>query len=230
MKIEKFSIQIFIFFCFLFALATIGQEKKAVVRLASTIHYAPNGNSFVLKNGIRKFSIAFYGSNSGYRVETGSLPEFALYIPGTGGNFKPGIQKADKSKWTTTAKTIDSRYALGIMYYKIQDLVLGNGELHLEVISLKYEEGFAAKIIGNNISKDVFLIWPFGEASGIKFSRDDDVGTDLEVVLYRHPNYCINNSFTVQKESFFLEYGFEINKQKTENNKSLIGFYPKSEI
>ena len=34
----------------------------------------------------------------------------------------------------------------------------------------------------------------------------------------------------MQKESFLLEYGSAINKQKTGNNKSLIGFYPKSEI
>ena len=230
MKIEKFIKQLFISFCFLWALATVGQEKKAVLPLARKIHYAPDGNSFVLKNGTRKFNRALYGSNSGFRVETGDLPEFALYMPGMGGNFKLGIQKGDKSKWITTAKTIDTRYALGIMYYKIQDPILGNGELLLEVIALKDTEGFALKIIGNNISKDVFLIWAFGGASGKKFSRDGDVGADPESVFYMQPNYCINNSFTVKKESFLLEYGSEINKQKTGNSKSLIGFYPKSKI
>lgn len=213
----------------LFPLFLISQEKQTIPS-ERKIHYAPEGNSFVLKNGSRKFNRALYGTNTGFRVETGDLPEFALYMPGMGGNFKLGIQKGDKSKWITEVKTIDTRYTLGIMYYKIQDPILGNGELLLEVIALKNTEGFGLKITGNNIPKDISLIWAFGGASGKKFSRDGDIGADPESVFYMQPNYCINNKFTVQKESFLLEYGSEINKQKTGNNKSLIGFYPKSEI
>jgi hypothetical protein len=230
MKIEKLPVQILICLFFLCAMATFGQEKKATPPLARKIHYAPEGNSFVLKNGTRKFNRAIYGTNTGFRVETGDLPEFALYLPGMGGNFKLGIQKGDKSKWITEAQTIDTRYSLGIMYYKIQDPILGNGELLLEVIALKNTEGFGLKITGNNIPKDISLIWAFGGASGKKFSRDGDIGADPESVFYMQPNYCIDNKYTLQKESFLLEYGSAINKQKTGNNKSLIGFYPKSEI
>ncbi|MBC7847146.1 MAG: DUF4450 domain-containing protein [Flavobacterium sp.] len=214
----------------LLPLLLIGQENESKTLLSRKIHYAPEGNSFVLKNGSRKFNRALYGTNTAFRVETGDLPEFALYLPGMGGNFKLGIQKGDKSKWITEAKTIDTRYTLGIMYYKIQDPILGNGELLLEVIALKNTEGFGLKITGNNIPKGISLIWAFGGASGKKFSRDGDIGADPESVFYMQPNYCINNKFTVQKESFLLEYGSEINKQKTGNTKSLIGFYPKSEI
>jgi hypothetical protein len=213
----------------LFPLLLISQ-KKETLPLERKIHYAPEGNSFVLKNGTRKFNRALYGTNTGFRVETGDLPEFALYMPGMGGNFKLGIQKEDKSKWITEAKSIDTRYTLGIMYYKIQDPILGNGELLLKVIALKNTEGFALKVTGNNLPKDVSLFWAFGGASGKKFSRDGDIGADPESVFYMQPNYCINNKFTVQKESFLLEYGSETNKQKTGNNKSLIGFYPNSEI
>lgn len=213
----------------LLPLLSISQEKETLP-LERKIHYAPEGNSFVLKNGTRKFNRALYGTNTAFRVETGDLPEFALYMPGMGGNFKLGIQKGDKSKWITEAKIIDTRYTLGIMYYKIQDPILGNGELLLEVIALKNTEGFALKVIGNNIPKDVSLVWAFGGASGKKFSRDGDIGADPESVFYMQPNYCINNKFTVQKESFLLEYGSETNKQKTGNTKSLTGFYPKSEI
>ncbi len=229
MKIKKFPVQILISLFFLCSVATFGQEKNRVDQIRK-IHYAPEGNSFVLKNGTRKFNRALYGTNTGFRVETGDLPEFALYLPGMGGNFKLGIQKGNESKWITKAKTIDTRYSLGIMYYKIQDPILGNGELFLEVIALKNTEGFGLKVTGNNIPKDISLIWAFGGASGKKFSRDGDIGADPESVFYMQPNYCINNKFTVQKESFLLEYGSEINKQKTGNNKSLIGFYPKSEI
>jgi hypothetical protein len=160
-----------LFLLFLFPILLISQEKKATPPLVRKIHYVPEGNSFVLKNGTRKFNRALYGTNTGFRVETGDLPEFALYMPGMGGNFKLGIQKGDNSKWITEAKTIDTRYTLGIMYYKIQDPIIGNGELFLEVIALKNTEGFALKVIGNNIPKDVSLIWAFGGASGKKFRR-----------------------------------------------------------
>jgi hypothetical protein len=219
-----------LFLLLLIPIPSTSQEKETTPSIQRKIHYAPEGNSFVLKNGTRKFNRALYGTNTGFRVETGDLPEFALYMPGMGGNFKLGIQKGDKSKWITEAKLIDTRYTLGIMYYKIQDPILGNGELLLEVIALKNTEGFALKVTGNNVPKDISLIWAFGGASGKKFSRDGDIGADPESVFYMQPNYCINNKFTVQNESFLLEYGSEINKQKTGNNKSLIGFYPKSEI
>ena len=229
MKIKQTSIFV-LFLSLLFPILLISQEKKATTPLPRKIHYAPEGNSFVLKNGSRKFNRALYGTNTGFRVETGDLPEFALYVPGMGGNFKLGIQKGDKSKWITEATKIETRYTLGIMYYKIQDPILGNGELLLEVIALKNTEGFALKVTGNNLPKDISLIWAFGGASGKKFSRDGDIGADPESVFYMQPNYCINNKFTVQKESFLLEYGSEVNKEKTGNNKSLIGFYPISEI
>lgn len=230
MRIKKTLILIFGNLLLVFPLLLISQEKETAPPLARKIHYAPEGNSFVLKNGTRKFNRALYGTNTGFRVETGDLPEFALYMPGMGGNFKLGIKKGNTSKWITEATKIDTRYTLGIMYYKIQDPILGNGELLLEVIALKNTEGFALKVTGNNIPKDISLIWAFGGASGKKFSRDGDIGADPESVFYMQPNYCINNKYTVQKESFLLEYGSEINKQKTGNNKSLIGFYPKSEI
>ena len=229
MRTKKTLIPIFGYLLLLFPLLLISQEKETAP-LTRKIHYAPEGNSFVLKNGSRKFNRALYGTNTGFRVEAGDLPEFALYLPGMGGNFKIGIQKGDKSKWITKAKTIDTRYTLGIMYYKIQDPILGNGELLLEVIALKNSEGFGLKVTGNNVPKDISLIWAFGGASGKKFSRDGDIGADPESVFYMQPNYCIDNKYTVQKESFLLEYGSAINKQKTGNNKSLIGFYPKSEI
>ncbi|MBP6587190.1 MAG: DUF4450 domain-containing protein, partial [Flavobacterium sp.] len=229
MRTKKTLIPIFGYLLLLFPLLLISQEKETAA-LPRKIHYAPEGNSFVLKNGSRKFNRALYGTNTGFRVETGDLPEFALYLPGMGGNFKLGIQKGNESKWITEAKTIDTRYTLGIMHYKIQDPILGNGELLLEVIALKNSEGFGLKVTGNNVPKDISLIWAFGGASGKKFSRDGDIGADPESVFYMQPNYCIDNKYTVQKESFLLEYGSAINKQKTGNNKSLIGFYPKSEI
>lgn len=206
-------------------MVSFGQEKKAVRK----IHYAPAGNSFVLKNGTRKFNRALYGSNTGFRVETGDLPEFAMYMPGMGGNFKLGIVNGNESKWITEASKIDTRYVLGTMQYVIEDALLGNGKLFVDVVALKEKEGFIVKVYGKNIAKNINLIWAFGGATGKKFSRDGDIGADPESVFYLQPNYCINNKYTIHKQSFLLEYGSETNKQKTGNNRSLVGFFPASE-
>ena len=221
-KIRHFLFLIAVFF--LCPMISFGQGKKSVRK----IHYAPEGNSFVLKNGTRKFNRALYGSNTGFRVEAGDLPEFAMYMPGMGGNFKLGIVNGKDSKWITEASKINTRYVLGTMQYVIEDAVLGNGKLFVDVVALKEKEGFIVKVYGKNISKNVNLIWAFGGATGKKFSRDGDIGADPESVFYLQPDYCINNKYTIQKQSFLLEYGSENNKQKTGNNRSLVGFFPES--
>ncbi|WP_029272601.1 DUF4450 domain-containing protein [Flavobacterium sp. KJJ] len=224
MKTKRHSIQILIGLFLLCSVITFGQEKAV-----RKIHYEPDGNSFVLKNGTRKFNRALYGSNTGFRVETGDLPEFAMYMPGMGGNLKLGLINGKVSKWITEASKIDTRYVLGTMRYEIQDPILGNGKLFIEVVALKEKEGFIVKAYGKNIDKKINLLWTFGGATGKKFSRDGDIGADPESVFYLQPEYCINNKYTLNKESFLLEYGSESNKQKTGNNKSLFGFFPDSE-
>ncbi|MHC0442473.1 DUF4450 domain-containing protein [Flavobacterium sp. 3-210] len=210
---------------FLFPVLTFGQNKEV-----RKLHYAPEENSFVLKNGTRKFNRALYGSNTGFRVETGDLPEFAMYMPGMGGNFKFGIVNGKESKWITESSKIDTRYVLGTMHYTIEDAILGSGKLFVDVVALKEKEGFIVKVYGNSVSKNVNIIWVFGGATGKKFSRDGDIGADPESVFYLQPDYCLNNKYTLQKQSFLLEYGSESNKQKTGNNKTLSGFFPESKV
>jgi hypothetical protein len=52
-----------------------------------TLRYRPEGEDFTIVNGTRRFNRALYGTNTAFRVETGDLPEFALYMPGMGGNL-----------------------------------------------------------------------------------------------------------------------------------------------
>lgn len=224
MRIKKQSIQTLTALFLMCSIVVFGQENKTPRK----IHYAPEGNSFVLKNGTRKFNRALYGSNTGFRVESGDLPEFAMYMPGMGGNFKLGLVNGNESKWITETAKIDTRYVLGTMHYTIEDPILGNGKLFVDVVALKESEGFIVKVYGKNVSKNTSLIWAFGGATGKKFSRDGDIGADPESVFYLQPDYCINNKYTIKKQSFLLEYGSESNKQKTGNNKNLTGFFPES--
>ncbi|KAF2327736.1 DUF4450 domain-containing protein [Flavobacterium daemonense] len=225
MRTKKYSFATLFGLLFLFPVLIFGQNKEA-----RKLHYVPEENSFVLKNGTRKFNRALYGSNTGFRVETGDLPEFAMYMPGMGGNFKLGIANGKDSKWITEASKIDTRYVLGTMHYTIEDAILGTGKLFVDVVALKEKEGFIVKVYGNSVSKKTNIIWAFGGATGKKFSRDGDIGADPESVFYLQPDYCLGNKYSLQKESFLLEYGSESNKQKTGNNKSLTGFFPESKV
>lgn len=229
MKFIKVKIPYFLItICtFLMCSAIVFSQEKQNLR---KIHYAPEGNSFVLKNGNRKFNRALYGSNTGFRVETGDLPEFAMYMPGMGGNFKLGLVNENDSKWITETSKIETRYVSGTMQYTIEDPILGNGKLFIDVVALKGKEGFVVKVYGKNVSKNTNLIWAFGGATGKKFSRDGDIGADPESVFYLQPEYCVNNTYTLKKESFLLEYGSESNKQKTGNNRNLSGYFPDSQI
>jgi len=229
MGIKKINLRILLILCFISSLA-ISQEKELWHGISRKIHYAPEGNSFVLKNGTRKFNRALYGTNSGSRVEAGDLPEFALYMPGMGGNFKLGITQESTSKWITEASKIESRYIDGTMQYIIEDAILDKGKLIVTIAALKKGEGFILKVLGKNVPKNTSLIWAFGGASGKKFSRDGDIGADPESVFYLQPDYCINNKFTLKKNAFLLDYGSENNKQKTGNDRNLSGVFPQSAI
>src|SRR5699024_5706503 len=90
-----------------------------------SLRYRPDGEDFVITNGERRFNRALYGSNTAFRVEAGDLPEFALYLPGMGGNFRFGLIAGDKEKWLIDAEEITARYRAGSMHYEIKDPLLG---------------------------------------------------------------------------------------------------------
>ena len=79
------------------------------------MRYQPQGTDFVITNGKRRFVRAIYGTNTAFRIEAGDLPEFALYMPGMGGNFKFGIIAGNKSKWLIDAQSIKAIYRPGSM-------------------------------------------------------------------------------------------------------------------
>ena len=172
------------------------------------LRYKPDGGDFVIVNGNRLFTRALYGTHTAFRVEAGDKPEFALYMPGLGGNFKFGIAVNGQSKWLTDAKTITARYRPGAMLYVIEDPLLGSAKLELEILAMADAEGFVlkAKLVGN-VDK-LKLIWVFGGASGKKFSRDGDMGPDPESSYYLKSENCKSNQFAIDaKGRFNLQYG-----------------------
>ena len=172
-----------------------------------TLRYHPEGIDFVITNGTHRFTRALYGTNTAFRVEAGDLPEFALYLPGMGGNLKFGLLANGQSKWLIKADNIVARYRPGTMLYDITDPLLGTGKLHLEVLALADAEGVLVKARFENVpANQVRLLWAFGGATGRKFSRDGDIGADPESSFYLKPEYCQGNTFELKKNSFTLSY------------------------
>ncbi len=171
------------------------------------IRYLPQGKDIVITNGNRRFTRALYGTNTAFRVEAGDLPEFAMYMPGMGGNIKFGIANADSSKWLINANKIKAIYRAGSMLYEIEDLILGKGKIYLDVLAMDNSEGVVIKVRSKNIVNNIKLYFVYGGATGKKFSRDGDMGPDPESSFYLKPEYCKDNTFLIDKNNFLLKYG-----------------------
>lgn len=191
----------------LLAFTNFAEAQKYWHDKERTIRYTPDGTDFVITNGNRKFTRAFYGGNTAFRVEAGDLPEFALYMPGMGGNYKFGLISDKKSKWITTADKVTARYRPGCMLYEIEDGMLGKGKLYITVLAETDIEGMIIKARFENTDKEISLCWMYGGASSKKFTRDGDMGPDPESSFYLKPEYCKDNRYTVKNNTFNLQYG-----------------------
>jgi len=189
------------------------------------IHYKPDGEDFLLVNGSRRFNRALYGGNTAFRVEAGDLPEFALYLPGMGGNLKFGLINDNRSKWLINADKIETRYRGGSMIYEVRDSLLGNGSVIITVLSLFQSEGLIVRIESKNIGPGIQLVAAYGGATGLKFSRDGDIGADPESSFDLKPEYCTDNIYSINKNQFSLYFGSK--KPLTEEERYEIQNFPK---
>ncbi len=175
------------------------------------LHYKEDKGDFLLVNGKYRFNRALYGDNRASRVEAGDLPEFALYLPGMGGNLQFVIQKGNSVKKLINADQIETRYRPGSMLYEIKDPILGHGSLKLTILAQSKEEGLILKMETENVDSNAKIYAVYGGASGKTFSRNGDIGADPESGFYLLPEYCEGNQFQTMKNHFQLTY---FNKKK----------------
>jgi hypothetical protein len=213
--------------------------------ISHELRYQPDGTDFVITNGKLRFNRALYGTNTAFRVEAGDLPEFALYLPGMGGNLRFGLIGKTGSKWLIDAKNITSRYRPGSMLYTITDPILGNGNLQITVLALGDAEGVILQLSAGEIPENIRLFWAFGGVTGKKFSRDGDLGADPESSFYLKPEYCTDNEYVISENSFTVYYGSgrdkseaeryennytptkeELERTRLKNKKQLTGIFP----
>ena len=185
------------------------------------LRYRPEGRDFVIKNGNRRFTRALYGTNTAFRVEAGDLPEFAMYMPGMGGNLKFGLIDEKGSKWLINSTNITAKYRAGSMLYHVTDPMLGSGYLEMSILALSKSEGLVVKARFKNVKSNVKLFWAFGGASGKNFSRSGDMGPDPESVFYLQAENCKGNIFKLKDNTFTLAYG---------KDKLLSGIFPSNQL
>ena len=196
-----------LFVLFLFLCNTMNaQTPKLWHNKEREIHYHPDGEDIVINNVTHRFNRAIYGTNTAFRVEAGDLPEFAMYLPGMGGNLRFGIKAGNESNWLINMSNIEARYRAGSMLYTIHDPLLGNGTLNLTVLAGGSTESLIVKAEVNGTTTPLSLFWAFGGVTGKKFSRDGDLGADPESSFYLKPEYCANNAYQVIGNSFYLNY------------------------
>ncbi|WP_345953805.1 DUF4450 domain-containing protein [Mucilaginibacter sp. PAMB04168] len=185
------------------------------------IRYQPDGQDIVIHNGTRRFNRAIYGTNTAFRIEAGDLPEFALYLPGMGGNLKLGLVKNKESKWLIEAKAIEARYRAGSMLYTIHDPILGKGVIHVQLLAAASTEHMLLKVELKD-APGVELFWAYGGATGKKFSRDGDIGADPESSFYLKPEYCVNNAVEINQTIFRINFNAKATTEATryENEQS----------
>ncbi|MDD4968477.1 MAG: DUF4450 domain-containing protein [Paludibacter sp.] len=193
--------------------------RKEITVKERSLSYKPEGQDFVIVNGKNKFNRALYSTNTGFRVETGDVPEFAMYLPRMGGNLSFSIGDSQKTISLNDAATIESRYRAGTRIYNISDPMLLKGNLNLTVLPINDAKGLIIKIETFNIPDNIKLSWKFGGAADKRFSREGDLGVDPFDCFYLKPEYCKGNVISIDKNSFNLIFG-------SKKDRKLIGTFP----
>ncbi len=204
----------------LLLVAEVGAQAPAAAQVAPNlvsnvvrpVRYHPVGEDFVITNGGEFFNRPLYGGNTAFRVDAGDRPEFALYLPGRGGNVRLGVRTASGAKWLHEAATILARYRPGEMLYTILDPLLGAAELRVTAVALPSREGFAVCVEYNGApgSREPApeLLLAFGGASGERGRRDGDIGTESVPIsewFQLKPAACRDHVFTLGEASFTLK-------------------------
>lgn len=194
----------------------IRQENTANER---ELRYKPDEQDFVIINGKNKFNRALYGTHTGFRVETGDVPEFALYMPRMGGNLSFRLNLKNKSIALNNSAHIECRYRPGSRIYHITDPLLGKGSLRITALAMADAEGLILKIETGKIPSGLNLSWIFGGCADKRFSREGDLGVDAPDCFDLKPEYCIGNEFSTNKNKFQVIFG-------AKKDKKLSGIFP----
>jgi hypothetical protein len=190
------------------------------------LRYTPQGTDFVITNGELFFNRPLY-TNSAFRVDGGDKPEFALYLPGRGGNLRLGIVTAAGGKWLNDAAQVVTRYRPGSLIYEISDPLLGEqGQLNLTAMVLPAGQGLIVRVDTVN-APPLTLVWGYGGANGVAGSRGGDIGTENQPItryFQLQPANCSGDTFELRNGSFTLQ--FRAGNARTGAATNILGVVP----
>lgn len=172
-----------------------------------TIRYRPDGNDLVSINGKGKFNRALYGTHTGFRVETGDVPEFALYLPRMGGNLSFSLSNGSQTRSLNSLASVESRYRPGSRLYTLKDDLLGSGELKMQVLAYSEGEGMILRLQTGKIPGGLTLNARFGGVSDKRFSREGDLGVDPSDSFEFKPANCKGNQYEISGSEFKVRFG-----------------------
>lgn len=206
---KMMSMRTLISLLLLFTVATsvVAQPMGSWHNKERQLRYTPEGEDFVIVNGDRKFNRALYGTNTAFRIETGDVPEFGLFMPHMGGNIQLGMLSGGKSLWLNDAEYVKSIYRPGSRIYEIKDPLLGAGSLTITALALADAEGLILRVEASDLPDGGTLVTLFGGASNRRFFRNGDLGVDDPEPFALKADACEGNQFAIHDESFRLTYG-----------------------
>jgi hypothetical protein len=148
-------------------------------QVAQPLRYHPEGEDFVIRNGLEFFNRSLYGGNDTFRVDGGDRPEFSLYLPGRGGNLRLGLRTAAGTVWLHTAASVSMRYRPGELIYEIADPLLGpQGQILLAAVAYVATPGLGVEVRGEHLPAGAELVFAFGPGNGQKGQRGGDIGSE----------------------------------------------------
>lgn len=177
---------------------TFGNFKSTIAR---PLRYKPEGGGFVIVGGQLSFNRPLYCNNTATRVDGGDRPEWAFYLPGRGGVLRVGVVDDGKPVWLRDLSNVTTRYIAGRLEHEIP---LSRGTLKLVTVALAEGRGFAVQLSWTG-DQPLEIFAGFGGASGEKFPRDGDIGTEklpLHLLFQLHPDYCKGNAYSIEGSGF----------------------------
>lgn len=183
------------------AMATVAAEPRRMV-------YRPEGKDFVVTNGTALFNRSIYCGNRGLRFEAGDRPEFALWLPGRGGNIRLALCSESQTLWLQDAAQVVARYRPGRMIYEITDPSLGAQSVSLVAIPRAQGDGLLLKLELRNPKSGMRLFVAYGGANEERGRRNGDLNAEREPLdrfFQLKPNSCQDNVFTISDNLFSLK-------------------------
>jgi hypothetical protein len=175
-------------------------------QVARALRYHPEGEDFVIQNGLEFFNRSLYGANDAFRVDGGDRPEFSLYLPGRGGNLRLGVRSAAGTIWLHAAASVCTRYRPGELLYEIADPLLGpRGRIRVATVAYASTQGLGVEVSGEHLPAGAELIFAFGPGNGQKGQRGGDIGSErvpISQFFQFSPEYARDTRYTLDEHGF----------------------------